>query len=198
MARPAALAAGACLLALMAVQGCPAAVEALQFDRPAIAAGQVWRLLTGNLVHWSWLHLAADAAALMGLLYVARPRGWAAPAMLATAGAAVGGAVYLWAPEITLYRGCSGVNFALLAWALVTLAAGGPRRALACTALAVLAGGKIAIEIAAGTSPMPNSLPDGVAVVGVAHAAGLAAGAMMALAAGLRRRSGAAYALGLG
>jgi len=179
------------------VQACPAAVAALQFDRPAIAGGQLWRLMTGHLVHWSWLHLTADAAAMMGLLYVARGRPLAVPVVLA-AGLAVGAAVYLWAPDIMLYRGLSGMNFALLGWVLMTLAPGDTRRAVACMALLAAVVGKVAFEMATGTSPLPHSLPDGVAVVGIAHAAGLAIGVATGAVTGLLRSRRRVYAFPLG
>src|SRR5438445_11328024 len=43
----------------------------LQFDGVAIREGEWWRLLTGNLVHWSPEHFALDAVAflVLGLLY---------------------------------------------------------------------------------------------------------------------------------
>ena len=49
---------------------------ALQYDRGAIAAGQVWRIITGHFTHWSADHLSWDVAvfAVLGLL---AERGWA-------------------------------------------------------------------------------------------------------------------------
>lgn len=39
-----------------------AAGELLQYDRQAIADGQLWRVVTGHLVHIGLEHLAWDAA----------------------------------------------------------------------------------------------------------------------------------------
>lgn len=38
--------------------------RALEYRRAAVLHGQVWRLLTGNLVHLGWVHLARDVAGL--------------------------------------------------------------------------------------------------------------------------------------
>ena len=39
--------------------------EALEYHRDGVAAGELWRLLTGQLVHWSTAMLMADFAVLL-------------------------------------------------------------------------------------------------------------------------------------
>jgi rhomboid family GlyGly-CTERM serine protease len=37
----------------------------LQYEREAVLAGQVWRLLTGNLVHLGWIHFLLNIGTLL-------------------------------------------------------------------------------------------------------------------------------------
>ena len=94
-------------------------VEWMQFDRQAILHGQLWRLLTGNLVHWSVEHFFLDvgAFAIVGLLYerhLSRHYPW----ILLAAGLAVGCGMLVLLPEMATYRGLSGVDSGQFAAAL--------------------------------------------------------------------------------
>jgi rhomboid family GlyGly-CTERM serine protease len=96
-------------------------LTALQFDGLAIRDGQLWRLLTGNLVHWDRQHLLLDGVAflVLGMMYERHfPRSY--PLLLLAAALAVGivGIVY-WPPQ-TLCRGLSGITAAQFAAALGT------------------------------------------------------------------------------
>lgn len=42
--------------------------EVLRYDRDAIFAGEVWRLISGHLVHLGWTHLALNIAGLLLLV----------------------------------------------------------------------------------------------------------------------------------
>ena len=80
--------------------------EWLQFDRDAILAGQLWRLVTGNLVHWSMEHFLLDVGAFLvvGLMvegYLKQNYAW----ILLASAVAVGCGVLAFAPEMTVYRG---------------------------------------------------------------------------------------------
>jgi rhomboid family GlyGly-CTERM serine protease len=48
----------------------------LMFLPDRVTAGEWWRLATYPLVHCSWLHVALDAAAFMGLMVEMRRRAW--------------------------------------------------------------------------------------------------------------------------
>lgn len=83
----------------------------LEFDRSAILARQVWRIMTGNLVHWSIEHLLLDIGAflIVGWLYeqaIGRSYLW----ILAFAGLAVGVNSLIFLPEMATYRGFSGID----------------------------------------------------------------------------------------
>ena len=103
------------LVALLAVAG-DGPREVLRYDRALIAAGQWWRLLSGNFVHLGFGHLLLDGAGLALLLLFFRdvfaPRDWA---VAMTAGAIVVG-LGLWFlnPEVRYYLGISGVLHTLL------------------------------------------------------------------------------------
>jgi rhomboid family GlyGly-CTERM serine protease len=83
----------------------------LEFDRTAILHGQVWRLLTGNLVHWSPEHFLLDVGVFLvvGLIYepaIRRRYPW----LLLASALSVGLGVLVLLPEIRIYRGLSGVD----------------------------------------------------------------------------------------
>ncbi len=94
-------------------------VEALQFDRQAIIDGQVWRMLTGNLVHWSVEHFLLDvgAFAVVGWLYERQLQPHY-PWLLLASGTAVGCGVFVLMPQLEIYRGLSGVDSGQFAAAL--------------------------------------------------------------------------------
>ncbi len=209
----------AVVLAIILIQCLPAAQAALEFDRHAVGAGQVWRLLTCHLTHWSWSHLAADLAAFVVLYWLVcsygchgltrsgwpcslrpnmptpengrghgthkltiagvpgRGRPYRLFGVLAASAVAVGLAVHFGAGDITIYRGLSGVNYALLGWVLIRATRGvGRLKRIACLGLLAAIAAKIALEVA-GISLLPGiGLPEGIATVGVAHAAGLIVG----------------------
>jgi len=104
----------------LAVWWIPAARELLQFDRTDLASGALWRTVTGHFTHWTSSHLAWDLAAfvLLGVLLERHSRSLLG-ITLAVSALAISGAVWLAAPELTTYRGLSGVDSALFA-AVVT------------------------------------------------------------------------------
>lgn len=103
----------AVLLALLQAAGVR---HALEYRRTAVLRGQVWRLVTGNLVHLGWVHLARDVAglfliwALVAQSLGRRSRVW----VMAVCGLAVGLGLLVFNPQIEWYVGISGVLFGLL------------------------------------------------------------------------------------
>jgi rhomboid family GlyGly-CTERM serine protease len=95
----------------------PALSGALVYDRAAIADGQWWRLLSGNLVHHSGAHLALNVAALfvVGALMETR-RHDRMVSLCVIAGLGIGLALYLAEPNLLYYGGLSGVVTALLVY----------------------------------------------------------------------------------
>lgn len=84
--------------------------EALEYQRAAVLRGEVWRLLTANLVHLGWIHLSRDV---VGLFLV-----WSLLAqsldeymwlwVLLLSGLAVGLGLLAFGPGTAWYVGISG------------------------------------------------------------------------------------------
>lgn len=83
----------------------------LRYERSAIAAGQWWRLFTGNFVHFGWGHLGLDLAGMVLLWLLVRPVldgiAWVAATLVGAWSVGLG----LWwgCPHVVWYLGISGV-----------------------------------------------------------------------------------------
>lgn len=108
-------------------------LELMQFDHERIMSGEIWRLVTGNLAHWSAEHCILDvtAFALLGWLYEPLIRRQhkrsshalrqlcSMPALLLAMSCGVGLTLLVLQPEMLTYRGLSGVDSGLFAAALI-------------------------------------------------------------------------------
>ncbi len=186
----------ACLLLVLNsghLPGVPAAAGGilnwLQYDRDAIAAGECWRLLTCNLVHWSREHFWLDVGAfvIVGVLYerqLGRLYSW----LLLASAVAVGLALFVFRPDLQTYRGLSGVDSGQFAAALAIecLAAIRDRRRLCWFApAAIMFFTKITYEALSGRMFFGT---EGLGNIGVpvplAHVAGvIATGALLTVVA---------------
>jgi rhomboid family GlyGly-CTERM serine protease len=166
----------------------------LQFDGAAIQAGEWWRVLTGNLVHWSSQHFFLDGAAFLvaGLLGERYYRGLYPWLLLVTALAV--GVAGLWClPEDARMRGLSGVNagqFAALVCVEGVRAYRRPRRWLYVAPATMLfliwlIYGAVTGRFFAGAL----FFAEGGQVAGCAHLTGAAAATVFVLFAGLFGRS---------
>jgi rhomboid family GlyGly-CTERM serine protease len=180
--RLAALLVVAALLTLPTLAG--GSVQALRYERAAIAAGQWWRLVSCHLVHFDARHLALNLAGL-GLLWWlfaadARPRAWLLVALVAAL--AVGLGLYLLEPAVGWYLGLSGVLHG--GWAAAAVFAWRRRRLEALVTGALLAA-KLVAERAFG--PLSGALDASLPVIVAAHLYGALGGAAAALALGRAR-----------
>ena len=104
-----------CLTALALLGLPPSLQDLLQFDRPRIANGEVWRLVTCHAVHYAPEHAARDVAgfAVLGALLERESR---AVMLSALAVAVIAVAFVLWVvePDLGVYRGLSALVFTLL------------------------------------------------------------------------------------
>jgi rhomboid family GlyGly-CTERM serine protease len=160
----------------------------LQYDRLAIANGALWRLVTSHFVHWSGEHLFWDGLAL-GIL------GWLCerervPRFLPAIGVAallIPLSLWIAEPQMTTYRGLSGIDstvFALLAAHLAREAHAGkdwPRLGFVALVSAGFAA-KIGFEICTGSTLFVDSSAAGMTPVPLAHVIG----GMIGLAASCR------------
>ncbi len=82
----------------------------MEFDRALILKGEIWRLFTGHLVHWSAAHFYLDALVFVAQGIVFEPkigRGYAQ--VLGIAGGAISLSLLLFQSDLAAYRGISGL-----------------------------------------------------------------------------------------
>lgn len=104
-------------LLLVGLQFLPGELHrALWYQREAVAGGEYWRLLSGNLVHLGWWHLALNVGALalgIWVFYPARsPVGWIIAQFVCSFSSSLG--LYLFSPEVGWCVGMSGALHGLL------------------------------------------------------------------------------------
>jgi len=161
------------------------AVSHLVAERHAIAAGQVWRLFTGPLVHATWGHLVRDLALLVGVgVAFEHALGWRWP--LACVLGLVGPTALAFAFNSSLagFYGTSGLTHTVLAAAMVHVIVreqNAPRwlRALAVTGATLLAI-KVGFEAIANRPMFPMNLGPGVRQLPIAHLVGALLGVVAA------------------
>lgn len=162
------------------MQALPTVSNALAFDRSAVAAGHTYRLLTAQLTHWSWSHLAWDLLVLItaGSACERRDR----PLFLGCLAAALvvlPMTLLVVDPGLDFYRGLSGIDasmFVLLAGHLIRegLSQRRPLKALVTGAWLVGFAGKIAYEYATGATVFVDGST--AQAVPLAHVVGAAVG----------------------
>ncbi len=144
--RTLAISAGALLVFIL-----PGLGSLLIYDRAAIIHGELWRLVTGNLVHLSTSHLAYDLAAFLIVGTIIEIRGYRFFPMLCLSAATFIGIILFWVePEMFFYAGLSGVVTAAVTYlCLQGLTEKGSWRWLCAAMLASLAF-KFWVELAFG------------------------------------------------
>lgn len=151
-----------------------------------IAHGQLWRALTGPLVHATWGHLVRDLAlvAIAGTAYEAPLRALRTP--LFVGGLVLPGLAVLAAGDAQWYCGLSGLSHALLAAALAyeLVRRRGTARAIVL-ALCAVSAAKPIYELVTGAPAFAMPLGEDVVQVPLAHVAGVLAGIACGLVAGL-------------
>lgn len=152
---------------------------ALRYERDALEAGELWRLLTGHLVHLGFSHMLMNVAALgvIGFVFapVLRGRDWVIAALASAL--AIDFGLFVFDPEIGWYVGLSGVLHGLWAAGSIRALALGRHGAIA---LALLLVAKLGYEMLIGPVPMTGEIAAGP-VVTQAHAWGAIGGAIQPL-----------------
>lgn len=90
------------------------ALDWLQYDRAAIAAGQLWRIVTCHLTHCSFDHLVWDVGVLLVLGCLCEMddrRRWLQ--CVAVSVLCIPAAIWLLMPDLQTYRGLSGIDSSL-------------------------------------------------------------------------------------
>lgn len=152
-------------------------LDFLAYQRHAVLAGEIWRLWTAHLVHFSPSHALADAIVLLAMGALAEPVVGVRRMLLALAiGAPLISLGLLWGASAMLeYRGASGmaVMAAVVAGAVMWREGGAWKVAIAVAGSTFLV--KMVAE-AAGGAVRIDILPAGVSVAWQAHLLGALCG----------------------
>ena len=167
----------------------------LQYDRAAIADGEVWRLVSGHWTHYSSDHAFWDVLAFSALAVScerkSRPRFLAC---VVTATLAISCAVWLLLPGMGIYRGLSGIDSALFTLFIADMweehrqtGPGRPQLLAALCLVAFLA--KSAFELQTGRNVFVSGLDASTVGVPLAHLVGAGCGLLIGSCSRLMLRS---------
>ncbi len=111
------LVAAACL-----VMAFPSLADRLQYDRSAVVEGELWRIATCHLTHWSFEHLFWDVTALLFLGFVIeQDKRRRLLTCMGLSAVLIPLAVCACMPELSTYRGLSGIDSAVFMLLAITL-----------------------------------------------------------------------------
>lgn len=165
----------------------PALTSVLEFDRAALARGEMWRLVTGHVTHWNFDHLFWDLATFLGLVAVCMRRSIRNTLnCLLVSALAISMAIFFWQPEIEIYRGLSGIDSALFALFAMGMLKDSYRERdwlLFGAACAGMAGffAKTGYEVLTGQTLFVDSGTAGFIPLASAHAVGAVAGCLVVM-----------------
>ena len=95
----------------------PDAAHLLVYDRERVLAGEVWRLVSGHAVHFSWSHLGYNLALLMTAGWWLERQGSAGYVLLVALTALVAGLFFICLmPGMVRYGGLSGLVSAIVVY----------------------------------------------------------------------------------
>jgi rhomboid family GlyGly-CTERM serine protease len=149
----------------------------LIYDRPAILAGELWRLITGHWVHFSASHLLFDVVVFGASGWLIESRGYRYfPALCGVAASSIGLAMLAALPGMAQYGGLSGVAMA----STVYLALHGRREASPwrwiCAGILALGIGKLLADVVGDGFALIDLQDEAVVNVPMSHFVGAAAG----------------------
>lgn len=166
--------------AALALELLPAAAERLRFERAALGQGELWRFLTGHLVHGARGLAALDLLVLgaLGAWWELRSRAVLAEVLLVSA--TLSSATLLLWTSFESYVGSSALSSGLFAAAALALAleGRGPERGVGAVALGLF-GLKLALELLGFHPGGFVALPPSTTVAGSAHLSGGLGGALV-------------------
>jgi rhomboid family GlyGly-CTERM serine protease len=167
---------------------CPSLGAHLEYNRAAIAAGEVWRLFSGHWVHYGFDHFFWDVLA-FGFLGAACERRSRPRLFLCVTASALAISLSVWfgMSGMNAYRGLSGIDSALLVLLFMQLwsearRSGQPEQLAIPAACLIAFVCKVSYELATGDTIFVKSLGSGMVGVPLAHVAGAAVGFLVGLA----------------
>jgi len=138
----------------------PQLQPALVYNRDAVSHGELWRLLSGNLVHFSAGHAVKDVLALLLAGALIETRRYRHFALLCLAsGALIGSMLYATQPLVLVYGGLSGVAVAAVAYLCLHGSADGGAFGRACQIALVGLVAKTTIELVFGAQASADFVP---------------------------------------
>lgn len=165
----------------------PTMSQALQFDRAAVADGQLWRAFTGHLTHWNLDHFFWDAVvfAVLGVMCEWRHRGRYLVCLIISA-ILIPLFVSICLPELTIYRGLSGLDTALFTMlACYMLAERWAARewvwVLTTASLLLGLGLKVVFEVVTGATLFVDAVAANFQPIPLAHVVGACVGCIVAV-----------------
>lgn len=171
-------------LAALLLMAWPSLQAPLRYERSAILDGELWRLLSGQLLHLSWQHMWVNVAAalLIALLggNALRASAWVATYLVCALGTGLG--LLGLSPQVDWYVGLSGLLHGVLV--VVALRRWQLGEGIGAVLLSLVAV-KLAWEQFVG--PLSSAADVGGAVITDAHLYGALSGLIWAGAAALRR-----------
>ncbi|MCQ1059408.1 rhombosortase [Photobacterium sp. ZSDE20] len=107
------------IIGIMAVAQLPSLQPLLVWQRPDIAHGEIWRLVSGNLTHTNWPHMIMNSLGLAIITFIFRR--YLTSTHLALLILSISGfiGVTLWLSPMGWYAGLSGVLHGLFAWGAI-------------------------------------------------------------------------------
>jgi len=177
------------ILSTLLMLGGPHLTQILRYDRAAVAAGEWYRLLSGNLVHLGWWHLLFNGLSLV-LLVLLCPEvlSWGEwLRRVALIGSGMSLCLYFFVPGLQNYVGLSGLVYGLFVLGLGRQALRRDEIGIACL---VFLAARIGWELVKGAPESETALLGG-GVVAESHLYGvLCALLYAALAYGVRSAHG--------
>jgi rhomboid family GlyGly-CTERM serine protease len=147
----------------------------LVYNRERIAQGELWRLVTGNLVHLSAAHLVRDLIPLLiagALIENGRDRYF--PLLCLASAVLIGAVLYLTEPQLLVYGGMSGVVTAAAVYLCLNGLGGQSDYRWLCLAVLICLATKIGVEMGGNASSFAVTSPKEFVVVPASHAVGAA------------------------
>jgi rhomboid family GlyGly-CTERM serine protease len=175
------------LLAIFLLLGGELAREWLRFDRQGIRSGEVWRLVTGHVVHLGWSHFLLNAAGLALVWFLVGSaydiRRWVLVCALSIVSMDIG--LWVFDPTLQWYVGLSGLLHGILAAGLIAALEKPDKETLVLLLLLIA---KLAWEQYGGPLPGSEATAGGRVVVN-SHLFGAIGGAVAALLLRIRVRN---------
>jgi rhomboid family GlyGly-CTERM serine protease len=159
------------LISTLLMLGGERLAQILRYDRAAVAAGEWWRLFSGNLVHLGWWHLVFNVLSLVLLVLLCpdrlSPLEWLRRVVIIGTGMSL--CLYWLSPGLQTYVGLSGLVYGLFVLGLGRQALHGDEIGIACLLFVLV---RIGWELFNGASATETELLGG-GVVAESHLYGV-------------------------